>query len=145
LVGAGAGVGLRRFSARRAADGWKVEERWASIRMKPYFNDFVIHGGYAYGFDDSILAAVDLADGSRAWKGGRYGNGQLLLLADQDLLLVVTERGELALVEASPGGFREVALVQGIEGKTWNHPVLAGDGGKIVLLRNAQEMAAFRL
>src|SRR3972149_3971856 len=36
-----------------------------------------------------------LADGPRKWKGGRYGHGQLVLLADQDLLLVVTEEGAL--------------------------------------------------
>jgi len=136
------GLGLRRLALAHGPEGWSVEERWTSRAMKPYFNDFVLHGGHAYGFDNSVLACVDLADGARAWKGGRYGNGQLVLLSDQDLLLVLSEEGELALVAATSASFTELARVPALEGKTWNHPALAGD---VLLVRNGEEMAAFRL
>jgi len=134
--------GTRRIAVAHDAGGWSVHERWTSNGLKPYFNDFVVHKGYAYGFDGRILACIDLKDGERKWKGGRYGNGQLVLLPDQDLLLVLSEEGELVLVSATPDQFTERAKVEAIQGKTWNHPVLVND---ILLVRNGEEMAAYRL
>lgn len=134
--------GTRRLHVSLEAGAWSVEERWTSSGLKPYFNDFVVHKGHAYGFDGSILACIDLADGKRKWKGGRYGQGQMVLLPDQDLLLILSEEGELALVRATPDGFKELARKPAIEGKTWNHPVVAGN---VLLVRNGEEMAAFRL
>jgi outer membrane protein assembly factor BamB len=136
------GMGTRRLAVAHGEGGWTVEERWTSNGLKPYYNDFVVHKGHAFGFDGNILACIDLQDGKRNWKGGRYGNGQLVLLADQDLLLVLTEDGELALVKATPDQFTEVARVPALDAKTWNHPVLVGD---VLLVRNGEEMAAFRL
>ncbi len=136
------GMGMRRLSVRHAAGRWTVEEKWMSTGLKPYFSDYVIHDGYAYGFDGAILSCIDLNDGARKWKGGRYGQGQLVLLADQDALLVVSEEGELALVSATPDGFKELARTPGLDGKTWNHPVVVHN---VLLVRNDQEMAAYRL
>ena len=134
--------GARRLAVTQGAAGWSVAERWTSNALKPYFNDFVVHKGHAFGFDGRILSCIDLKDGQRKWKGGRYGNGQLVLLSDQDLLLVLSEEGELALVQASTDQFTEIAKLPAIQGKTWNHPVLVGD---VLLVRNSDEMAAFRL
>jgi outer membrane protein assembly factor BamB len=146
LIAAGdamGGIGMRRLAIAHGPSGWTAEERWTSRGLKPYFNDFVVHKGHAFGFDGSILSCIDVKDGARKWKGGRYGSGQLVLLADQDLLLIVSEEGELALVKATPDQFTEVMpRLPAIEGKTWNHPVLIGD---LLLVRNGQEMAAFRL
>jgi outer membrane protein assembly factor BamB len=136
------GVGTKRLTIKHDASGWTPEERWTTNGMKPYFNDYVIHKGHAYGFDNNILACIDLADGKRKWKGGRYGNGQMLLLADQDLLLVTSEEGELALVSATTDQYKEIAKIPLFDEKTWNHPVVVGN---VLLVRNGAEMAAFRL
>lgn len=135
-------VGVRRLAVSHGDAGWTAAERWMSTGLKPYFNDLVLHKGHAYGFDNNILACIDLADGSRKWKGGRYGSGQLVLLPEQDLLLVVSEEGDLALVKATPDQFTEVTRVPALEGKTWNHPVVVGNR---LLVRNGEQMAAFQL
>lgn len=146
LIASGSGLatntGMLRANIAHGPGGWTVEERWTSNGLKPYYNDIVIHNGHAFGFDGSILACINLEDGKRKWKGGRYGHGQIVLLHDQDLLLVLSEKGELALVNATPDQFTELARFPAIESKTWNHPVLVGG---IMLVRNGVEMAAFRL
>ncbi len=135
-------IGTRRLAVAKGAGRWMIEERWRSNRLKPTFSPIVVHEGHAFGFDGRILACINLEDGKLKWKGGRYGSGQVLLLPDQDVLLVVSERGELALVRAAPDRFTELARFPAIEGRTWNQPALVGD---ILLVRNGQEMAAFRL
>lgn len=137
-VAATGGLGLRRLSLSTP----EPTEKWTSIGLKPYFNDFVVHREHAYGFDGAILSAIALSDGSRVWKGGRYGNGQMVLLADQDLLLILAEEGDLALVKAVSDGFTELARIPALDGKTWNHPVVVG---RTLLVRNGERMAAYRL
>ena len=142
LISVSDSSGTRRLGVAHGSSGWTVEERWTSEDLNPFFNDLVVHNGLAFGFDGSILACIDLADGKLKWKGGRYGHGQLVLLPDQNVLLVLSEAGDLALVKATPDQFTELAHFPAIKGKTWNHPVLAGD---VLLVRNGEEMAAFRL
>jgi outer membrane protein assembly factor BamB len=146
LLGSGSGlgseVGVRRLAVAHAADAWTTQERWTSAGLKPYFNDFIVHKDLAFGFDGSNLACIDLKTGDRKWKGESYGHGQIVLLGDQDLLLVVSEKGEVALVKANADQFTELARFKAVEGKTWNHPVLVGD---TLLVRNDREMAAFKL
>ena len=101
-----------------------------------------IPNGSIYGFDQSIFSCVDLKTGDRKWKKGRYGTGQVVLLADQGLLLVLSDKGEVVLVSAKPETFEELGQFQAINGKTWNHPAVAQ--GRLYV-RNAEEMACYDL
>jgi outer membrane protein assembly factor BamB len=142
LLGTGFGNGTRRLHVGWGGAGWGVEERWASRAISPYFNDLVTHNGHLYGFDGVFFTCVSLEDGAGKWRQRGYGNGQVLLLADQGLLLVLSEKGEVALVEASPAGHKQLAKFQAFKRKTWNHPVIAH--GKL-FVRNDEEMACYEL
>jgi len=143
IVATGYGYGSRRLRVERQAAGdWIVQELWSSRFLKPYFNDLVCHEGSCYGFDNKIFTSIDADDGQRRWKGGRYGHGQVVLFPEMDLLLVLTEQGQVVLLEATPVAHREVGRFQALAGKTWNHPVVTQ--GKL-LLRNAEEAACFEL
>src|SRR5262249_40561177 len=117
LLGTSFDKGTQRVHVRRAGDGWATQEVWTTRAIKPYFNDLVIHRGHLYGFDNNFLTCVSLDDGRKKWRERGYGNGQVLLLADQDLLLVLSEQGEVALIEANAERHRELGRFQAIEGK----------------------------
>ena len=117
-----------------------AKELWRTNRMNNKFSSSVLHDGFIYGLDESILACVDASTGDLKWKGGRYGYGQVMLASGH--LIVLTEQGELALVRADPKAHQEIAKFPAIAGTTWNHPAMS-DG--ILLIRNVEEMAAFDL
>ena len=117
-----------------------VREVWRNIRMKNQFTSSLLHDGHIYGLDEAILACVNAETGELKWKGGRYGYGQVML-ADGHLI-VVTEDGNLALVRATPESHQEIVRFPVLDGKTWNHPAMAGG---ILVVRNLAEMAAFDL
>jgi outer membrane protein assembly factor BamB len=143
LLGTGMGIGTRSLTIEGGPGIWQVEEDWTSKDLKPYFNDVVEHEGHGYGFDGSIFVCVDLATGQKRWKQGRYGHGQALLVADSGLLVVVSEdSGEVVLLEANPEEHTELGKFKALTGKTWNHPVIAGNK---LLVRNGEEMACYEL
>jgi outer membrane protein assembly factor BamB len=143
LIGSPFGKGTRRVHVTKQGSSWETQEVWTSRAISPYFNDGVVHGKHLYGIDTGgFLTCVNLDDGKRKWRSRDYGSGQLLLLVDQDLLVVVAETGFVALVEAKPDEHHEVARFQALTGKTWNHPVLAH--GRL-FVRNGAEVACFEL
>jgi outer membrane protein assembly factor BamB len=136
------GTMLLELEPGAEGEEWSVAPKWQSRDLKPYFNDYVRYGDAVYGFDGNIFACIDLKTGKRHWKKGRYGAGQVLLIADQGLLLVLSEEGELILVEANPDELKEIARFPVLEGKTWNHPTIVGNR---LYVRNAQEIACYEL
>ena len=142
LLPSGMGVGSQCIEITEVDGELSVEELWTTLRLKPDYSDIAVHNGAIYGLDGGVLTCVDLESGERQWKRGRYGKGQLLLLPDQDIVLVISETGELVLVRTDPGKHVELAKFQAIKGRTWNHPVLIGDR---LYLRNSSEAVCYQL
>jgi outer membrane protein assembly factor BamB len=142
IVPLGDGVGLARLEVRQDGTTWNVTERWSSRNLRPSFNDFVYFQNHCYGFDRNIFCCIDAETGERKWKSGRYGFGQALLLPRVGRLIVTTEGGEAVLLAADPERHREFGRVRALEGKTWNHPVVAGNR---LFMRNGKEAVCLEL
>lgn len=141
LVSVGYGKGSFLIGVGRDTSGkWTNGVVWKSIRLKSKFANLVADGETVYGLDDGALVALDLKNGALRWKERRYGHGQMLWVGGR--LIIGAENGEVAFVEATPSGMQELGRFQALAGKTWNPPALAGN---LLLLRNDQEAACFRL
>jgi outer membrane protein assembly factor BamB len=139
LVSKGYGEGAAVFELPDG--GGEPRELWRQKSLlKTKFTNLAIHDGHAYGLSDGILECVRLDDGRRRWKGGRYGQGQVLRVGD--LLLVQAESGDVVLVECNPAKHVERATLAAIAGQTWNNLCLAGNR---LLVRNAEEAACHEL
>jgi outer membrane protein assembly factor BamB len=140
ILSAGYGHGAALVRIRKEGSAFTVTREWENTRMKNKFTSSVLHDGYLYGLDESILACLDAKTGELKWKGGRYGYGQILLASGH--IIVLTEDGDIALVRATPESHQELVRFAAISGKTWNHPALSGG---VLLVRNGTEMAAYRV
>lgn len=136
----GYGIGAAVFAADAAEPpAFAAVWRQPSV-LKTKFTNVTTHDGHAYGLSDGILECVALADGTRRWKGGRYGQGQVLRAGA--FLIVQAESGEVVLVDCAPQRHVVRARLAALDGQTWNNPCLSGDR---LLVRNAEEAAGYRL
>ena len=142
LVSTAYGIGSKLFQITKGNQSEKfiVDLLWETIRFKAKFTTIIHYENYLYGLDDGIFACIDPSDGSRQWKKGRYGHGQTLLIGN--VLLVLTESGDIVLLKPDPEKHTELARIEGITGQTWNNPALSGN---LLLVRNSQEAACYRL
>jgi outer membrane protein assembly factor BamB len=138
FISSGYGKGAALVEVKGSGDSLTASTIWENKNMKNKFNSSVLHNGYVYGLDEGILVCLDVNTGERKWKDGRYGYGQIILAGNQ--LIVTSEKGEVALVKASPDGYTEIARFEAIKGQTWNYPAIAS--GRL-LVRNSNEMAAY--
>lgn len=149
--GYGLGSTLMQISSEGEAR-WQVEPAWRGTRqygqkpvLKTKMGNVVIRDGFVYGLDDIYLQCVELETGKKKWKKRRkpkFGHGQIMLCGDAILLL--SELGELVLVEASPEGYNEAASLQVFDESqiTWNNPAFAFP---YLLVRNAEEAVCIEL
>jgi outer membrane protein assembly factor BamB len=137
-VSSGYDTGAALLRIKPGDGGARADEVWRSKRMKNQFSSSVLVGHHIYGFDNSVLKSIAVATGQDVWKQSGLGHGSLI--AADGHLIVLSERGRLALVEATPAAYREKASADVLSGKCWTAPTLAN--GRLYV-RNEEEMLAF--
>lgn len=138
FISSGYGKGAALVEVKGSGNSFTASTIWENNNMKNKFNSSVLYNGYVYGLDEGILVCLDVNTGERKWKDGRYGYGQIILAGSH--LIVTSDKGDVALVKATPSQYTEVARFTAVQGQTWNYPAIAN--GRL-LVRNSNEMAAY--
>lgn len=139
LISKGYGIGAAVFEPAADAAARSFKPAWAEPGLlKTKFTNVAIRDGHAYGLSDGILECVRLSDGRRIWKGGRYGQGQVLRVGE--MLVVQAEAGEVVIVDCSPQKLRERCRIAALDDQTWNNPCVVR--GRL-LVRNAEEAVCY--
>lgn len=140
FVSASADTGAMVVEVTESEDGPKVEEIWRDRGMKNHWSSSVFYEGTLYGFDNGTFKAIDPATGEMHWAKRGLGKGSLV--AADDLLMVLGDRGKLVLVEATPEEYREKGALEPLGNKSWTAPSLSG--GKL-FLRDMEEIVCLEV
>ena len=137
---------------KQAEDGkWETKPMWKGRQygelpvMKTKMGNVVIRDGFVYGLNEGNLQCVDLANGKKQWMKRRrpkLGNGQIMLIGD--VILILSEPGEVVLVQVDSKKYQELASMQVFPDTpiTWNNPAFSAP---YLLVRNAEEVACYEL
>lgn len=121
---------INNAAAPGEAPKFKVESAWDES-AQGYMSSPVVIAGHAYiHLRNQRFACFNLADGKRTWTSepfGKYWN----LVARQDRILALDEKGELLLIAADPQEFKLLSRRKISEDSAWAH--LAVADGKLYI------------
>lgn len=118
--------------------GSKASVLWENKSLRNHLNSSVFLDGFLYGFDGNAGAkanftCVEFATGNVKWTEKNLGAGALIS-ADKKLI-VITDKGELIIADATPDSFKPLARAQVLGGKNWTAPVLSNG---LIYCRNSK-------
>lgn len=134
------GTGAALLQLTPSGGGIDAREVYFTREMRNHHASSVLVGDYLYGFSSAILTAMRFDTGEVAWRDRSVGKGSLVY-ADGRLYLF-SERGDVALAEATPEAYREhgrFSLDIGAR-PTWSHPVVSNG---MLFLRDQDTVYAY--
>lgn len=108
--------------------------------MKNDFSSSLFYEGFFYGFNVAALQCISAETGESRWTKRGLGKGTLILVDDK--LFVLSDKGKLLQIKATPDAYTEQGVFQALDGKSWTAPSFAE--GKLYL-RNLTEMACYKI
>jgi outer membrane protein assembly factor BamB len=123
FISSGYDKGCALLDVLASASSWQVRPVYEHNRMRNHFSTSVYYQEHLYGFDDATLVCMNFRTGKIVWKKKDFKKGSLLVAEGR--LIILGESGTLALAEATPDGYRELASFSFSTKKCWTVPVLA--------------------
>lgn len=120
--------------------GDEPEEVMRSSIMRNDWSSSSYKDGYIYGFNVATLQSLDVETGQRKWLRRGFGKGSLILVGDR--LVVLSDQGTITFAEATPEKYREIAVVDALEGRSWTAPSFAGG---LLFVRNHTAIACYQI
>lgn len=138
------GYGQGGVKLNLSADGSSVEKAWFSEMLDSRMGGMLVINGYLYGSGDNNREwrCVDWNTGEEKYADKSVGKG--VVISADGMLYCYSDRGELALAEATPNGFN-------VKGKTkvelgseqhWAHPIIENG---VLYLRHGDTLIAYKI
>jgi hypothetical protein len=112
---------------------------WKSAKMHSHFNSFIYLDGYIYGNAGDVFSrrgafrCLEFETWKEMW-GENLGFGSLI--ATQRTFIILNDRGDIFIAEATPASYREITRAKSVLGSTcWTPPTFCR--GRIYL-RNSR-------
>ncbi len=144
-------IGLVCFTIAKDSGGLKAAPHWVNKALKINLATPVLVGGHLYSQGvNKDYVCVEAATGQLKWSQPGFGQGRkdyASTIVAGNRLLVLTEGGELVLLEANPAKYTELGRLQ-VCGNTWSFPAYAGgrlyvrDGRQLLCVELAPPRAA---
>lgn len=129
--------GYNGGAALLAIEPSRVREVWRNKNLRAHINTPVEWGGAIYGVDGNTgggnLVCLDASTGEKRWEEKSVKGGALVVAGGA--LLIVSEKGDLVIAEASTRGYSQLLRQTVHTQRTWAQPVLAN---KRIYLRDNQ-------
>jgi outer membrane protein assembly factor BamB len=146
---AGYDVGGAACQLTRTGTTFEAKELWrikGNAGVADLWSTPVCKDGYLYGmitfkkFANGPLKCVDLKTGTVKWEQPGFGAGNVVLAGD--VLVALSDDGQVVTVAATPDGYKELGRTKAIQGKCWSTPAVSN--GR-VYVRSTKESACLDL
>jgi outer membrane protein assembly factor BamB len=104
--------------------GNKLTPLWENKKMRNQMSTCILWQGHLYGINEDVFTCMEFATGEVKWTGGTGIKKGSLMMADGKLI-ILGDKGDLVIVEATPAAYKEMARAKVLDGHCWSMPVLA--------------------
>jgi outer membrane protein assembly factor BamB/precorrin-6B methylase 2 len=109
---------------------FRVEEAWYKpVPLQPWYDGVILVGEHIYAGAGKDLLCLDLATGNVLWQGPGAVGGAVSMASAEGRLYLLSQKGEAALIDASPQGHvlrGKLRLPEAVSKPGATAPVIAG-------------------